>query len=1045
MMNLPPWQRAVLLVLWVWASMLAPVVAQQPVTTPQPPVTPSAAVPSELSPDDTGPSGLDNTIAAYLAQMTPEDRVGQLFLVGFPGNQAPPDSEIVQLIYQYRIGGVIMSPAEGNIANERVVDTPRQVAMLVNQLQGAAYGVLLGESEALLAEGTEMPPPDPELLRRYNLPPLQLPLFIAVEHLGDGVPAAALRRGFTPIPSQMALGATWNQDLTRKVGQIVGRELEAVGVNLLLGPNLDVFETPRTDALGSMALRSFGGNSHWVSQLGRAYIGGVHEGGQGRVAAVARHFPGAADVDRMLSQEVATVQRPLAQLERVSLPPFWAVTRNPSIIHAADGELEAADGLMSSHTRYSGFQGSSLGRNTPLSLAPELSTVLQQQGFADWRARGGLMVSSPLGSQAVRRFYSPSLEEFPYRRIALDAFTAGHDLLILQDFSLDDRWESEKRNIEETILFFLERYLADSDFAQQVDSAVARILWMKLRLYGAAGTIAGSPGAAEVVWPALADVLVRPEDLSVLTGEARASALATMGQVARESITVLYPDPATASELLAIVPQADDQILIITDSRLVRECDQCIAEAAIGPDGLANIMTRLYGVEGTGQLSRDQIVSITFADLAQYLGEPTGERAAEPTPVATPSTSGSLLPTPEGVNGGSDLVGGGAGSLLGEIDEPIPGRRAQVEQLVQEADWLIFAMLDVDSIRYPHSDAVKRFLSQRSDQYMGKHLVVLAFQGPNFLDATEISKLNGYYGIFSKTQPSLESTVRAIFRAYTPVGAPPVSVPGTRFANLPERLQPDPARTLNMRIFSPEGELLVASIDSGSAPLPQVNVDSRIRVQVGPIYDINGKPLHDGSLVEIVLSYDGDDGSAKVESARTRSGTAVQDIVLDRSGLLQVTARVGALVYPTPFVLNVTGPVAEVIADPAPTPAAVALVEAAVVESPAVTVPEAAPVMDVALLEGARTTLVSLFVTLLTISATLSLLFIAQVRVLPRRTLVHSMLWALNCGLVAYVLYSLGMLPGAGWLHDSLRIWGAAIVVFIAMLPPLIWLQLRTD
>jgi hypothetical protein len=54
------------------------------------------------------------------------------------------------------------------------------------------------------------------------------------------------------------------------------------------------------------------------------------------------------------------------------------------------------------------------------------------------------------------------------------------------------------------------------------------------------------------------------------------------------------------------------------------------------------------------------------------------------------------------------------------------------------------------------------------------------------------------------------------------------------------------------------------------------------------------------------------------------------------------------------------------------------------------------------------------------------------------------MLWAVNCGLGAYILYGLGLLPGGNWLHGSLRVWGTGLVVFIAMLLPLVWLQLRT-
>jgi len=76
---------------------------------------------------------------------------------------------------------------------------------------------------------------------------------------------------------------------------------------------------------------------------------------------------------------------------------------------------------------------------------------------------------------------------------------------------------------------------------------------------------------------------------------------------------------------------------------------------------------------------------------------------------------------------------------------------------------------------------------------------------------------------------------------------------------------------------------------------------------------------------------------------------------------------------------------------------------------------------------------------------TLSLLIILQSRILPRSMLMHNMLWATICGLAAYILYGLGLLPGIEFLQTTLRFWGTAVVVFIGMLLPLLWLQLRAE
>ncbi len=1027
--------------------MILPAAAQT--ATPAPPSAAESPLspPREVSDDEGAPETAaypsDAQVEAVVASMSAADRVGQLFLVTFRGSETGFDSDIAELIYGYRVGGVILSPAKGNFSNEKGVDTPRQVASLINRLQALSYGVLLPEERALDPLPEEWPGGEDVLMEEMtNVPPLSLPLFVAVEQSGDNLPATMLRRGFTPLPSQMAIGATWSPELANRVGRIVGRELAAVGVNMLLGPNLDVLDQPRPDQVGRLGAHMFGGDPFWVGQMGRAYITGVHEGGERSVATIARNFPGAGDVDRLPEQEIPTVQRSLEELRRVVLPPFLAVTRLPATGDPSQVDPAVTDGMMSSHVRYSGFQGTGLGRNTPIGLATELSRVLEQEGFAAWREQGGLMVSGGLGSPAIRRHYSASAGEFPFRRIALDAFTAGHDLLVLDGFSADGSWETEKHNIQETIGFFQERYVNDAGFAQRVDAAVRRIVRLKLSLYAEA---ADSPRAQEDPVLPLAAVLSKEGDLAALDEEPQAAALAEIGQVALESIAILYPDPSGASEVFSRVPQAGEQLLIITNSRLQRDCEACMTEAAVGPVELGHIILRLYGPEATGQLTESQIQSRTFADLVELLD---AELTAPPTPAAqetaVPSTP-EPLPEQAAIQlqpPVMDAAGGDDADDEAELD-----KNARMDRLIDEADWIIFAMLDVDTAQYPSSDAVKRFLRQRSEDLATKNVVVFALNAPYFLDATEISKLNAYYGVYSKTQPFLEGAMRALFRAFVPEGAPPVSVAGTRFASLAERLAPDPARPLGLRILAADGTPIVESGHALESP-PVIAAGDQIRLQAGPVLDYNGNPVSDGRAADFILAFEGDESAPRVESATVRNGIASRDLMMERGGLLQVTAQVGAATTGAPLAVSVQGEAIQAgsaaVSETAPADV-VAEAPAAAVEPENPGVEQASEMAAVEVETSEPIGLASLIIALLTIVATLSMLLIAQVRVISRRALVHSMLWAVNCGLLAYILYGLGLMPGATWLQSSLRVWGAALVVFIAMLLPALWLQLRSE
>ena len=250
---------------------------------------------------------LEEVLDLYLDQMSVADKVGQLFVISFEGNDVAPDGDIAELIYVYRVGGVALSPRTRNFTNDKTTDTPENVARLVNQLQAIAYGLFLSDEDALAVERLDayydqgIPPSQLRALpRSERLEPLNVPLFIAVEQQGDNLPNTSLRQGFSELPSPLALGATWQPDLAQKVGHIVGNQLGAVGVNMLLGPNLDVVDQPMPDKVGSLGLFSFGGDPSWVSRMGRAYITGVHEGGAGRglplpdisqVRAVAIAFP----------------------------------------------------------------------------------------------------------------------------------------------------------------------------------------------------------------------------------------------------------------------------------------------------------------------------------------------------------------------------------------------------------------------------------------------------------------------------------------------------------------------------------------------------------------------------------------------------------------------------------------------------------------------------------------------------------------------------------------------------------------------------------
>lgn len=524
---------------------------------------------------------------ALLSRMPPAARVGQLFVVTFPGTDATETSAIYDLIVNERIGGVLLSPENGNILNEG--DTPAQVATLTSQLQRLAW------------DAAQIPIPfsEGEALSPY------IPLLIAVRQ-GEktGLPTLPIS-GTTPLPSPMAIGATWSPTHAEVIGQIAGAELDALGINVLLGPMLDVLDTPRPGSAADLGTASFGGDPFWVGQMGRAYIRGVHTGSEGRVGVIPGHFPGLGAADRPLSEEVSTVQKSLEQLKQIELAPFLAAT-------GSSEALERPEGLLIAPIRYRGFLGNLYASTKPVTFDPQaLQSLLALPEVAPWREAGGIAVADELGVRAIRRFYDPSEQKFNHLRVAQEAFLAGNDLLILSHFATGDDWESHIANVKATLAFFREKYASDPSFQARVDEAVLRILRLKLRLYGSRFTLSATQRDPDVV----ARRVGRSGEM--------------VAPIARAAVTLLSPP---SSDLLPDPPTPDDYIVIFTDDRQILPCADCAPVPIISSTALAETMVRLYGPQATEQISPQRVQSFTFSELLDMLNR----SPATPTPKSTP-------------------------------------------------------------------------------------------------------------------------------------------------------------------------------------------------------------------------------------------------------------------------------------------------------------------------------------------------------------------------------------------------------------------------
>jgi beta-N-acetylhexosaminidase len=532
----------------------------------------------------------DALAQALLDRLTPEERIGQLFLVTFTGPEAAMASatgiQIYDLIVNYHVGGVLLKSENDNFVGS---DQTLVIAQsLTDQLQRDEYSA--SQTEQI----------NPETNQPYI--PAYIPLFIGISQEGDGYPYDQILSGVTSLPSQMALGATWSTDLSREVGNVLGKELAGLGFNLLLGPSLDVLEAPTSDSGGDLGVRTFGGDPFWVGAMGQAYIAGVHEGSNGKMVVAAKHFPGFGGSDRLPEEEVATVLSSLEQLKQIDLAPFFAVTGN------APDSVSTTDALLVSHIRYQGFQGNIRATTRPVSFDPQaFAQLISLPAFDTWRQTGGVMISDNLGSRAVRRFYDPSGQTFNGPLVARDAFLAGNDLLYLDNF-LSSGDADVFTSYTRTLTFFAQKYREDPAFAQRVDQSVLRILKLKLKIYNNSFSVTATLPSADTL------------------NSIGLSSRVTFS-IAQQAASLISPSPDELNIAIPSPPARDESIVFISDTRLYQQCSTCRQQNSLDVDAFKNAVIRLYS--GSGQVIQSNLFSYAFQDLSDMLNAGTGQLQIE--------------------------------------------------------------------------------------------------------------------------------------------------------------------------------------------------------------------------------------------------------------------------------------------------------------------------------------------------------------------------------------------------------------------------------
>lgn len=189
------------------------------------------------------------------SNVTLDEQIGQLLMVGFRGKQIADNTRLQEQLQAGRIGGVVLFDYDvvRKVA-DRNIESPQQVEALISELQGYA----------------------------------RVPLFVAVDQEGGRVMRLKERYGFPALPSAQHLGQLDNLDSTAFYARRSADNLAALGFNVNFAPVVDLNVNPTNPVIGGYA-RSYGAEVEKVVRHAAAVIRAQRSAG---ILSVLKHFPG---------------------------------------------------------------------------------------------------------------------------------------------------------------------------------------------------------------------------------------------------------------------------------------------------------------------------------------------------------------------------------------------------------------------------------------------------------------------------------------------------------------------------------------------------------------------------------------------------------------------------------------------------------------------------------------------------------------------------------------------------------------------------------
>lgn len=216
----------------------------------------------------------EDNIKKIISQMSHEEKISQLFILGFNDNKY--SEELEDLIIDEKIGGLIFF--DRNISS-------------LEELKELNYKI-----------------------DKTNKENNKIPMFISLDEESKTV--SRLGKIYESLPSLLEIGNKNSLSISYDYGKLLGMRLINTGFNLNFSPVVDINSNPNNPVIN---VRSLGADAEVVSNNAIAIAKGQNSM---RVISCIKHFPGHGDTNTDSHLEVPKIEKSIQDLLDLELIPF---------------------------------------------------------------------------------------------------------------------------------------------------------------------------------------------------------------------------------------------------------------------------------------------------------------------------------------------------------------------------------------------------------------------------------------------------------------------------------------------------------------------------------------------------------------------------------------------------------------------------------------------------------------------------------------------------------------------------------------------------